>query len=88
MLDEWMKEFSDANPLPPVPRPMSLVKFDFDRVDASYHSNYPFTRKGVYVFLGEIANMGGHCIVVDHKTGQIHSGYHTENFVELAEDEC
>jgi hypothetical protein len=31
--------------------------------------------------------MLGHCVVADHETGRIHSGYHTENFVELTEDE-
>lgn len=32
--------------------------------------------------------MGGHCVVADHRTGQIYSGYHTENFVELTDDEA
>jgi hypothetical protein len=31
--------------------------------------------------------MLGHCVVADHKTGRVYSGYHTENFVELSEDE-
>jgi hypothetical protein len=37
--------------------------------------------------LGEIDQMDGHCVVADIKTGQIYSCYHTENFVELSEDE-
>jgi len=65
------------------PRQYSLVRFLFDDVDVKYHSQYPFTRDGVYVFFGEIPNMGGHCVVANHKTGQIFSGYHTENFSEL-----
>lgn len=32
--------------------------------------------------------MPGHCVVADHATGQIFSGYHTENFVEIDEDEA
>ncbi|MCD0460144.1 hypothetical protein [Roseiconus lacunae] len=41
-----------------------------------------------YIFFGEIPNMRGHCVVADHQTGQLYSGYHTENFVELTEDEA
>jgi hypothetical protein len=40
-----------------------------------------------YVFFGEIPNMPGHCIVADYETGKIHSGYHTDNFIELGEEE-
>jgi hypothetical protein len=69
------------------PRPLSLVKFNFDTMPVEYHSTYPFQAGAVYVFLGELVNMRGHCVVADHKTGQIYSGYHTDNFVELSEDE-
>jgi len=65
---------------------MSLVKFDCDKIPSEYRDAYPFTRQGVYVFLGEIANMKGHCVVADHITGQIYSGYHSEHFVEISED--
>jgi hypothetical protein len=70
------------------PRQYSLVRFRFDDVPAEYHSKYPFTVDGVYVFFGDIPNMPGHCVVADHRTGQIYSGYHTENFMELSEDEA
>jgi hypothetical protein len=70
------------------PRQYSLVKFNFDRLEDKYHSQMPFTREGVYVFFGDIPNMLGHCVVADHKTGQIFSGYHTDNFVELSEEEA
>ena len=65
------------------PRQYSLVKFNFYQLP----KKYPFTKNGVYVFLGEIVNMPGHCIVIDHKTGKIYSGYHTENFVECSESQ-
>lgn len=71
-----------------MPRQYSLVRFHFDDVPAEYHSKYPFTRDGVYVFFGDIPNMPGHCVVADHRTGQIYSGYHTENFVEIPGDEA
>jgi hypothetical protein len=54
---------------------------------AEYHSRYPFTRQGVYVFLGEIPNMPGHCVVAEHPRGKIYSGYHTEYFAEIPEDQ-
>jgi hypothetical protein len=70
------------------PRQYSLVRFCFDQVPAEYHAKYPFKLDGVYVYFGDIPNMPGHCVVADHRTGQLYSGYHTENFVELAEDEA
>lgn len=41
-----------------------------------------------YVFLGVIPNIPGHCVVTDHRTGRVYSGYHTENFVEIPEDDA
>ena len=69
------------------PGKLSLVKFDFENLSPTFHTAYPFKRGGTYVFIGEIANMLGHCVVADHKTGKIYSGYHTENFIELSEEE-
>jgi hypothetical protein len=31
--------------------------------------------------------MPGHCVVADHRSGKLYSGYHVENFVEISEDE-
>jgi len=70
------------------PRQYSLVRFDPGDIDVTFLDKYPFRKDGLYVFLGEIPNMTGHCVVVDHKTGVVHSGYHTENFVEIPEDEA
>ena len=63
------------------PRKLALVKFVGPRSGAK------FKAEQVFVFLGEIANMPGHCVVADHFTGKIFSGYHTENFVELKDHE-
>ena len=57
-----------------VPRQYSLVK-------DKYNDDL------VYVYLGEIPNMPGHCVVVNNKTKEIKSGMHIENYVELTEDE-
>ncbi len=71
------------------PREYSLCKIDV-RYPPSKHlfqGKSPFARDGVYIFLGEIPNMPGHCVVIDHKRGKIISGYHMEYFVELKRDE-
>jgi hypothetical protein len=66
---------------------LKLVRFDFSDLPKKYHSEYPFSKHQTFVMLGEIDQMDGHCVVADIKTGQIYSCYHTENFVELSEDE-
>lgn len=48
-----------------------------------YLDQYPMQPGKAYIFLGEIPNMGGHCIVVEKDTGKFHVGYHTELFKEM-----
>ena len=31
--------------------------------------------------------MPDHCVVMDYKTGKVYSGYHTNNFVEVPDNE-
>lgn len=81
-----MAEFDESKPSG-CPRYLSLVRFNFDALPTTYHAKYPFVEGRTYIFFGEIPNMPGHCVVADHKTGQLFSGYHTENFVELKDEE-
>ena len=69
-----------------IPRKLSLVKFDFETLPKKYHSQYPFHPSERMIFLGEIPNMMGHCAVA-RSDGIISSGWHTDNFVELTDDE-
>lgn len=71
------------------PRKYSLCKVTFGNLSEEYKKQYPYPFKEgqVFIFFGEITNMRGHCIVADHKTGKIYSGYHTENFIELTKEE-
>lgn len=70
------------------PRQFSLVRFiGFDALPVDNHASYPFKKHAVYVFFGEIPNMPGHCVIADHESGRVYSGYHTDNFVELLVDE-
>lgn len=65
------------------PRPLSLVKL----VDPEHYA-YAFKREDwQFVFLGEIPNMLGHCVVIGYSSGEVYSGFHTENFSEVTEDE-
>jgi len=63
-----------------------MVKFDFSKLPIKYHSKYPFRDGASYIFLGEISNMKGHCVIAA-QGGVIHFGYHTDNFIELTEKE-
>ena len=65
------------------PRDLSLVKL----APRAIGKRYPFAKDLPLVFLGEILNMPGHCIVAGSKTGRVYSGYHIETFVELPVDE-
>lgn len=69
------------------PRYFSLVKYDDSHYNEPYRGKGPFKYNHTYLFMGEIANMPEHCVVVDTKTNEIFSGYHTDTFVELTEDE-
>lgn len=69
------------------PRNLSLVYFDFESIPKTYKNEYPFIKDHPYIFLGEIPNMPGHCVVLDYTNNEIYSGYHTDNFVEYNENE-
>ena len=73
--------------MPRIPRKLSLVKFNTSRLPRGSRRKYPFRAGAAYVFFGEIPNMPGHCVVADHRSGHIYSGYHTDDFVELTEEE-
>jgi len=47
---------------------------------------YPWKKGDSLLYLGEIVNMPGHCSVVTRK-GEVHWGYHTENFRLATEEE-
>ena len=67
----------------------TMVKFDYDRMPKEYWSDYKkiFPKYTTFVFLGELVQMPGHCIVCNYTTGQIVCGYHTENFIPLTKEE-
>lgn len=68
---------------PTAPRRMSLVRFRYDLLPKKFHRKYPSVEGRASIYSGEIPNMPGHCVMMDHRTGHFHSGYHVENFAEI-----
>lgn len=46
-----------------------------------------FKKDNVYVYLGEVPNMIGHCFLISLETGKIEIGYHTSDIRELTDEE-
>ncbi len=66
--------------------PYSLVKWSGDEaVYDKYYSSH-FSRDKL-LFISEVSNMKGHCMLCDLITGKIVGPYHIENFRMLSEDE-
>lgn len=87
-LETWLEKSKNEKPTKIYPiAPGTLVKFDFDSLPMKMHSEYPFTKTDRFVFLNEIWNMPGHCVVVRTKDHNVFTCYHTDNFVVLTEDE-
>ena len=61
-----------------------LVYFD-NPFGYDNESSYSFVNGEVLLYLGEIQNNQGHCIVANKK-GAVIWGYHTENFIEISDE--
>lgn len=79
------ESWKEVNPLPV--QKYKLVRFVNPlKSNDPYYNSYPFNESQHLLFLGEIEQMPGHCIVVD-KEGKTFWGYHTSDFVELTDEE-
>jgi hypothetical protein len=63
----------------------AIVKYNFDQwkernIDISTWQ-IPFKENQHLIYLGEIPNMHGHCIVSDFEIGKIYGAFHIEDFV-------
>ena len=63
-----------------IPRQYTLVRY----MPYPQERGSPFPEKAL-LFLGEIPNMPGHCVVVS--SDKICIGYHTDRFEEISEDQ-
>jgi len=71
-----------------IPRNNSLVYFDFESLPSGYDTTlYPFKKDYNYIFLGEIPNMPGYCIIVDPITNDFYSKYDINLFKEYLKGE-
>ena len=70
-------------------KPNTLVKFDYTNVPSEVHHYYLkiFDFNEAFLYMGDISQMDGHCVLCSLKTGKILTGYNTENFIALTEDE-
>lgn len=60
----------------------SCTKDDYEKY---YKEHFPYRK--TFVYLGEIKQVKGHCILCDLNSGKIIGMCHTENFREATEDE-
>ena len=72
-----------------IPRPLSYVIFDRNSCSDDVYEEYYKEKFGsrLYIFLGEVPQCPGHCILADLKNSNIIGIYHTDNFREATEDE-
>lgn len=40
-----------------------------------------------FIFLGEIPNMEGHCVIIGFGSGKVHCGFHIDRFEEVEDNE-
>jgi len=67
---------------------LSLVMLKDWYIEELEKINYkPFKNDTMFIYLGEIPNMPGHCVVIGHGSGKVYSGYHIENFRIPTEEE-
>jgi hypothetical protein len=83
---DGMKKYEELDKKAADPRPMSTVRFSDECYPEEYRGGYPMNPEHLFIYLGEIPNMEGHCVVMDNVDSQIYSGYHIELFTEINED--
>ena len=69
-------------------KPLSIVKLEDWYIDhLKKKFLIIFTCYTSFIYLGEIPNLPGHCVIAGITTGKIYSGYHIENFRVATEEE-
>lgn len=87
MGDEEPHKVSDNS----IPRQYAMVKLDetYREIIQPYAAEKitgNLLAERFLIFLGEIPNMQGHCVLIG-QSGIPYMGFHTDDFVELSEDE-
>ncbi|MEJ2267729.1 MAG: hypothetical protein P8X70_01495 [Nanoarchaeota archaeon] len=71
------------------PRNLSLVKFNIQSINDEIYEKYYkdiFELNKIYLFLGECSNTEDHYFIINLKTNKLMGMYHTENFIEISEE--
>lgn len=73
----------------PLFKPNTVVVFDYDNCPPEHKENYlqTFPKGRLYIYLGDITNAPGHCILLDIETKEILTMWHTDNFRIATDDE-
>jgi len=66
----------------------TLVKFDFDSLPVDLRNAYPFKAEDRFVYMGDIVQMPGHCVIVRLQDGKMFCCYHTDGFIAVPENEA
>lgn len=69
----------------------SYVVFNVESCGRNSYVDYyekTFPEGKLFIFMGEIKQCPGHCLLLDLSTGLILGMYHTCNFREATENEC
>lgn len=66
---------------------LSLVRLTAEALEDLRKSKHPLTNHDFFVYLGDIHNMAGHCVVLTRDGKRHYVGYHTDNFELVPEDE-
>lgn len=69
----------------PIPRQYSFVEFDFESIPKEEHDNYKHLQKELFIFLGEIPNTSGYCVVINVRTNHLSPYNKTSLFKEVEE---
>ena len=64
-----------------------MVRFDFENTPKKDHKYYEELRGRTFFLMGDIKQQKHHCVLIDVHTGKIEMFWHTDQFVELTEDE-
>ena len=70
-------------------RQYAFVKFDQTTCSKEHWDQYYKATFGedIFIYLGEVPNCPGHCILADLTSGKVIGMYHTDNFREATEEE-
>lgn len=69
----------------------SFVVFDIKSCSKEQYKKYyeeTFPKGKLFIFLGEVLQTPGHCILLDLSTGKVIGLYHMMNFRLATQDEC